>query len=758
MMYALPMTTVDTALNSTAPILTKGAVQTAVTTGNMPVRDSVKMSFDADSLPHIMQSLTNLYADPYLAILREYTMNARDSHVAANQKAPIQVTLPSRFEPTFIVQDQGVGMSQFEILDIYSKYGRSTKRDDMTQVGAFGLGSKCALSLVDQFSIIAVKDGERTIAIVSKTADGGGEVNIISAEETTESNGVRVVVAIPNYERFNRNAEKFFLTWQKGTVAVGGKEPANIYGDDFVHYGRFHVKPEAPAHIKRSIFLVIGGVSYEISDLQYLPAVKRGFIAYTAYIEVPIGAVDFTPARDTLRYTTRTREQVYKSVEEIEEKFSSIAQQDLNAQEDRDGAVAARLRWTARGYPDAFELTWRGESIPLHLYSHLVEDKDSEKKELLPANMDRHSIGTTSRNSSVTASRTIPLDEGDSQYPCIIVTGHVLVSEVRLKAALRDISFDNGQDLDRAANYRIIYILNKEGVKFSSWITETNLFQVIDIQDVLERSTEIRRSRRRAAAANRAPGESVEAVKDANFSYEVCIVGKKGSPAKETRMTVKEIPLNSYYVDSHISQVMTAAKSRYGSRRSVTWFADFDEGDHIILLPRGRMDSALFRRLGKLHGSEVSLTSVSQKIARDVALVSRQLDNPVSIYFAARASEGYSFASSIFVIMEMISADNSMRKLFPEFVCATDFKKEAELHPHAFKNVVQVFNSNNDVRKHRGEAEAIINKYVAKYPLIGGITMHGATSKEVLIKEMIRYIKTLQKVARDTVTSNTKER
>jgi hypothetical protein len=724
----------------------------------MPVRDSVKMSFDAASLPHIMQSLTNLYADPYLAILREYTMNARDSHIAANQKAPVQVTLPSRFEPTFIVQDQGVGMSQFEILDIYSKYGRSTKRDDMTQVGAFGLGSKCALSLVDQFSIIAVKDGERTIAIVSKTADGGGEVNIISAEDTTESNGVRVVVAIPNHERFNRNAEKFFLTWQKGTVLVGGEEPANIYGDDFVHYGSFHVSPVVTTtHIKRSIFLVIGGVSYEITDTQYMPATARDRIAYTAYIDVPIGAVDFTPARDTLRYTTRTRELIYKSVEDVEAKFGDIAQQDLDAQQDRESAVAVRLRWTARGYPDPFDLKWRGESIPIHLYSHLIPNAESEEHELIPGNMDRHSIGTTSRSSSVTSSRSIPLYEGNSEFPCIVVTGQISVSEMRLKAALRDISFDGGEDLDRMANCRIIYVLNSNDTKFSPWIADTSLFQVLDIQDVLDRSTEIRRSRRRAAAANRVPGESVETVKDANFSYEMCIIGKSGS-TQEKWMTVKEIPLNSYYVDSPIAQAMTAAKSRYGSRRSVSWFADFNEGDHIILLPRGRMDSALFRRLSKLHGGEISLTSVSQKIARDTASISQKLESPVSIYFAARANDGYSLSSAILVILEMISSDKSMGKLFPEFVDAADFRQEASLHPHAFKSIVQGFNNAESSRKHRRDAEAILNKYVAKYPLIGGVTLHGVTGKEVLVKEMIRYTKNLQKEARGTVTSNTKER
>ena len=50
---------------------------------------SIEMSIDTNSLAHIMSVLTNLYSDPEMAVLREYSCNARDSHLAVGQTRPI---------------------------------------------------------------------------------------------------------------------------------------------------------------------------------------------------------------------------------------------------------------------------------------------------------------------------------------------------------------------------------------------------------------------------------------------------------------------------------------------------------------------------------------------------------------------------------------------------------------------------------------------------------------------------------------------
>ena len=68
---------------------------------------SAKFSLKQENLAHVFGILrSNLYSNKTLAVIREYSTNAYDAHVA-NGKAdvPIEVTLPTVIEPTFQVRE-----------------------------------------------------------------------------------------------------------------------------------------------------------------------------------------------------------------------------------------------------------------------------------------------------------------------------------------------------------------------------------------------------------------------------------------------------------------------------------------------------------------------------------------------------------------------------------------------------------------------------------------------------------------------------
>ena len=132
-----------------------------VVEGTLRADSAVAMSIDPQGMAHIMGVLTNLYSDAPLAVVREYATNARDAHQAAGVTRPIEVGLPTALDPTLRVQDFGAGLSEQDILGVYARYGCSTKRDSDEQVGAFGLGSKSAFTLAQQFVVTSVHDGCR---------------------------------------------------------------------------------------------------------------------------------------------------------------------------------------------------------------------------------------------------------------------------------------------------------------------------------------------------------------------------------------------------------------------------------------------------------------------------------------------------------------------------------------------------------------------------------------------------------------------
>ena len=73
--------------------------------------------------------MIDLYSDPELAVIREYSTNAFDAHIEAGVTRPIEITTPTHLCPFFKVRDYGFGLDVEDIREIYSQYGASTKRE-----------------------------------------------------------------------------------------------------------------------------------------------------------------------------------------------------------------------------------------------------------------------------------------------------------------------------------------------------------------------------------------------------------------------------------------------------------------------------------------------------------------------------------------------------------------------------------------------------------------------------------------------------
>lgn len=80
----------------------------------------------------------NVYNDPMLAIIREWSTNAVDACVAACKEPEFYAHLPTAQEPEFYVRDYGTGLAKEDILGLFSTLGASTKRDSNDFNGTFG--------------------------------------------------------------------------------------------------------------------------------------------------------------------------------------------------------------------------------------------------------------------------------------------------------------------------------------------------------------------------------------------------------------------------------------------------------------------------------------------------------------------------------------------------------------------------------------------------------------------------------------------
>lgn len=264
--------------------------------GSLPGED-VQMTLDSNSLAHLMTVLSNLYSNKPLAVVREYSTNAYDSHIEAGVNRPIEISTPTDFMPFLKIRDYGVGMDAETIRNVYSRYGASTKRETNLQNGMLGLGSKSALTYTTQFNIKGIKNGVKTYVVVSRSVDGSGVMKIISQSPTDEPNGVEIEVPVSNRMEIDNVVHSFFRFWKPGTVLINGKEPVRAQG---MEVGKFLVISE------QKDYVVMGNVAYPVpSEHRIFTGDQYARTGVVAYVEM--GEVNFTPSREALHITDLTK-------------------------------------------------------------------------------------------------------------------------------------------------------------------------------------------------------------------------------------------------------------------------------------------------------------------------------------------------------------------------------------------------------------------------------------------------------------------
>src|SRR3990167_10269592 len=180
---------------------------------------------------HILNILrSKLYTNKPLAVVREYSTNAWDEHNKLGfPERSIEVTIPSVINPIFSVRDFGNGLDETVIREIYTKYGRSTKRDTNEAVGCLGLGCKAAFGYSDSFTIVSIYNYIEILLKYTYTAyideTKIGRIAKMNSEETEEETGIMIVVPVKlnDIDLFVKGIQSTFRYWNIKPIILGGK-------------------------------------------------------------------------------------------------------------------------------------------------------------------------------------------------------------------------------------------------------------------------------------------------------------------------------------------------------------------------------------------------------------------------------------------------------------------------------------------------------------------------------------------------------
>lgn len=252
---------------------------------------------------------SRLYSDPVLAVIRELSTNANDAHIEAGVDKPFKLHIPTDNEPWFDIRDYGNGLSEDLISNIYTTFFMSTKQEDESQTGYFGLGSKTPFALVDSYNVISYNGGKKATYKMDKI-DGCPAVEKISEEPSSET-GLEVYFEYDkDFWTFKNRTIDFF----KGTSFM---PEWNLDNDDidWVNYAKereYYSDNNISFGSHYEISVNVAGVKFNVSssDLQNKNNSVRNAISSVGAVGINIMAkkndVTITPSREELHYDAKT--------------------------------------------------------------------------------------------------------------------------------------------------------------------------------------------------------------------------------------------------------------------------------------------------------------------------------------------------------------------------------------------------------------------------------------------------------------------
>ena len=297
-------------------------------------QETVKMSLDLDSAQVLMQMLSkNLYSDSIGSTIRECASNALDSHRRAGSDKPIIVSFKraakaDTFE--FAVEDFGIGLDADDVVNIISKYGKSTKRDSNTELGMMGLGFKAPLAYSSSFYFIARKNGVERKYMMYEGEDTNS-IDLLYETTTTEGNGVKVIVPVNYYDRHN------FTSKIKEQLAYFDSvyfdvDPGISYAVDnnFTIHRAEHYQYSSLA-LNNDMHLCLDNVSYPI-DWEKL-GIERIHMKIALRFSLSDGLFP-TPNREAIRYTQEAKQTILKKIETVANVFMEKYNENITEKAD----------------------------------------------------------------------------------------------------------------------------------------------------------------------------------------------------------------------------------------------------------------------------------------------------------------------------------------------------------------------------------------------------------------------------------------
>lgn len=275
---------------------------------------------------------SKMYKNPILAIAREITCNARDAHREVGKPSlPIEIQLPNGFMPEYRVKDFGPGITPERMENVFIKYASSTKRDDNTQTGGFGLGAKTPFSYADTFTIISVTDKIKRIYTAYIDESKVGKIALSSEQKCNEENGTTIVIPVSRNDMAEFISQTITATkyWKVKPILTGVNPTPKYPSETVLFSGPEWEIVETDNYQNKIPYAIIDGIPYKIEQDSIGQSAHKYLLNYALRLSFGIGDLSLSASRDSIHYDDKTNILIRKKLARISDEIAQYIEKKI---------------------------------------------------------------------------------------------------------------------------------------------------------------------------------------------------------------------------------------------------------------------------------------------------------------------------------------------------------------------------------------------------------------------------------------------
>lgn len=271
-----------------------------VTSNTMSIKHSNKL---------FSMMVDGLYKDKHGSIIRELSANALDVHNSCGlSDVPFSITLPTDFSNKLIIQDFGNGLSEENIIKYFGTLLETSKDQDNTAVGAYGIGCKSPFSIVDEFVVVSINNGIKTTVAFMRENKGIPQFFVTNSTKTKDASGTTIIIEDKGQYKYWERAVA------KQLAALKVKPICNIEINypELKYIGEF-------AYCSSNLFssnvmIDMGQILYPI-DMRDFPDINFLNTNKTIIYKCEIDDINVPPDRERIELTHKTKDAIPRIID-----------------------------------------------------------------------------------------------------------------------------------------------------------------------------------------------------------------------------------------------------------------------------------------------------------------------------------------------------------------------------------------------------------------------------------------------------------